>query len=65
MISNKELLEWIDKNIERTRRNAMHAHMRGDSLAFTNINIELVYWLELGSVVEERMDVGKEVKEDE
>ena len=64
MISNKELLEWIDKNIERTRRNAIHAHMRGDSAAFTNINIELVYWLELGSVVEERMDVRKEVKED-
>lgn len=53
MISNNELLIWIDKNIEKARRNAMHAHMRGDSTAFENINKELAYWMQLGSVLEE------------
>lgn len=56
MISNKELLEWIDKNIERARRNAMHAHMRGDSTAFENINKELAYWMQLASVLEEKAE---------
>lgn len=60
MITNKELLEWVDKNIERTRRNAMYAHMRRDSTAFENINKELVYWMQLASVVEDRVEVTKD-----
>lgn len=61
MISNNELLTWIDKNIERARRNAMHAYMRGDSTAFENINKELAYWMQLASVLEEMTE--KEDKE--
>ena len=63
-IDNKELLAWINKNIERARRNAMHAHMRGDSTAFENINKELAYWMQLASVMEE-MTENEDKEEDE
>ena len=63
-ISNKELLRWIDQNVERTRRNAMHAHMRGDSTAFENINKELAYWMEMASIVEERGEKEEDNSDD-
>lgn len=55
MITDKELLEWIVRKIEGTRLKAMHAHARGDNVAFENINRELSYWLGLEKVMEERV----------
>ena len=54
MSTNQKLLEWVDKNIERVRRNAMHAYSRGDRVAFENINKELGYWMDMAAVLEEK-----------
>ena len=43
MLTNKDILDWAMKKIADTRLKAMHAHKRGDTAAFENINKELGY----------------------
>lgn len=55
MITNEELLRWIQCKIEGTRLKAMHAYKRGDNIAFENINKELSYWMALEEAMSEKV----------
>ena len=56
MVTDKDILDWATKKIASGRLNAMHAHKRGDTVAFENINRELGYWNKVAEDYQKKVD---------
>ena len=56
MIEDKEVLEWVNHQIEGCRLNATHAYNRGDMTAFERINVKIRYYKRIAELLEEKVD---------
>ena len=56
MIDDKEVLEWVNHQIEGCRLNATHAYNRGDMTAFERINVKIRYYKRIAELLEEKVD---------
>ena len=51
-----DIYDWIHKEIESCRINAMHAHTRNDMTAFENINAKKRRFEKIAEILEEKVD---------
>ena len=59
MLNDRDILDWVRKEIETCRINAMHAHMRTDMSAFENINVKKRRFERIAEILEEKVNENR------
>lgn len=58
MSNDRDILEWVRKEIDTCRINAMHAYKRNDIPAFENINVKKRRFERIAEILEEKVNAN-------